>query len=116
MRYALSVIEAAKSLGVSPNTVRNMVNAGTLAHFRAGRRVLIPVVALEKLAGVEVVEPVNVEPAQGSSRRRYKYVQASEPDRTMPPKQAIAQERTIGVQQVTPPEGTSAIELTNVPD
>lgn len=67
MRYALSVIEVARALGVSPNTIRMLINAGKLPHIRAGRRVLVPVSALEHLG--KIAESVKQEPARAGGRR-----------------------------------------------
>jgi excisionase family DNA binding protein len=46
-KLALSVPEVATVLGLHPNTVWALIRRGELASVRAGRRVLIPLVALE---------------------------------------------------------------------
>src|SRR5262245_5789767 len=57
-REAVSVQEAARRLGVHPNTIRNWIRSGNLeAHQPAGRRgrVLIPTAALRSLTTASVV-------------------------------------------------------------
>lgn len=54
---AASVDEAARRLGVHPNTVRRRIKDGTLAHVRFGGRVLVPLWALERLLGPPATRP-----------------------------------------------------------
>jgi excisionase family DNA binding protein len=42
-RLSYSVQEAAAAIGVSSRTVHDFIKSGTIAHFRMGTRVLIPV-------------------------------------------------------------------------
>lgn len=42
-----TIVEAAQTLGVSAGLVRKMISKGELGHIRAGRRVLVPIAALE---------------------------------------------------------------------
>ncbi len=53
-RSALSIDEAAWSLGLSERTVRRAINSGQLEHRRIGDRVLIPIRALEAWSGCEI--------------------------------------------------------------
>jgi len=41
-RLSFSVLEVAKTLGVSSRTVHNLIKSGAIPHFRMGQRVLIP--------------------------------------------------------------------------
>jgi len=41
-RLSFSVLETAKTLGVSSRTVHNLIKQGEIPHFRMGVRVLIP--------------------------------------------------------------------------
>lgn len=54
-KLALSVTEAAKLLGISRNTAYAAIKDGDLPVIRLGRRVLIPVAALEKKLNVSTV-------------------------------------------------------------
>lgn len=54
-KLALSVTEAAKMLGISRNTAYAAIKDGDLPVIRLGRRVLIPVAALEKKLNVSTV-------------------------------------------------------------
>lgn len=45
-RLVLSVGETAGILGVHCGTVRTAIAAGTIAHVRVGRRILVPVAAI----------------------------------------------------------------------
>jgi excisionase family DNA binding protein len=58
-RLALTISEAAESIGVSERTVRSLVARREIPHVRVGRRVLIPCDELRVwLAGrAEVVSP-----------------------------------------------------------
>jgi excisionase family DNA binding protein len=47
-RLSFSVLETAKTLGVSSRTVHNLVKQGDIPHFRVGQRVLIPADALRE--------------------------------------------------------------------
>ncbi len=55
-RMLVSVTEAARSLGVSRSFAYELVAAGVLRSIRLGRRVLIPVSALENLLATGDVE------------------------------------------------------------
>ena len=46
---ALSVSDAAKRLGIGRNSAYEAIKRGELPHLKVGRRVLIPVAALEAL-------------------------------------------------------------------
>jgi excisionase family DNA binding protein len=49
---AVGIKEAAKNLGISPDTLRRHIARGSIRAVRFGRRILIPVEALEEvLAG-----------------------------------------------------------------
>ncbi len=52
-RQTLSVIEAAKSLGISKNAAYTAVSRGELPHIRIGKRILISVIRLEKMLNGE---------------------------------------------------------------
>lgn len=52
-RLSVGVVEAAEALGVSTDTVRTMVATGRLTARRLGRRLVIPMRALEHLVGGE---------------------------------------------------------------
>jgi excisionase family DNA binding protein len=45
-RHSYSILEVAKTLGVSSRTVHSLIKRGELPHFRVGQRVLIPAEAL----------------------------------------------------------------------
>ena len=47
-RMSYSILEVAKTLGVSSRTVHTLVKRGDLPHFRVGQRVLIPADALRE--------------------------------------------------------------------
>lgn len=51
----LSVIQAAKLLGISRNLCYEQINEGTIPHVRLGRRVLVSRVALEQWIARESV-------------------------------------------------------------
>lgn len=51
----LSVAEAAKTLGVSRNTVYTLVRSGVIASVRIGRQIRIPAAVLEQLATVKSI-------------------------------------------------------------
>ncbi len=53
-RSAVSIDEAAWSLGLSERTVRRAIKDGRLEHRRIGDRVLIPVGVLEHWAGLPI--------------------------------------------------------------
>jgi excisionase family DNA binding protein len=53
----LTVIEAAKWLGVSRNTAYEQVQAGTLPALRLGRRILVPKAALAAMLGAGAAMP-----------------------------------------------------------
>ena len=55
-RMLVSVTEASRALGVSRSFAYELVAAGVLKSIRLGRRVLIPVSALEDLIAVGDVE------------------------------------------------------------
>lgn len=48
-RYVLTVAQAAKKLGLSRPLAYQAVNNGQIPSIRIGRRILVPVAALEKL-------------------------------------------------------------------
>lgn len=50
-RLAFSVVEAARTLGLSERSVRALVTRGDLRSCRLGRRVLIPADGLRRLLG-----------------------------------------------------------------
>jgi|GEM_PF-1785646 len=51
-RMSYSILEVAKTLGVSSRTVHKLIKRGELSHFRVGQRVLIPADVLrEFIAG-----------------------------------------------------------------
>lgn len=64
-RSALSVDEAARTVGVSPKTIRRDISAGRLAAVRIGDRVLIPIRALEAWAGFPILVDRPAEVAGG---------------------------------------------------
>lgn len=49
VRKTLTVTEAAACLGISRNTAYQAVREGTVPSIRVGRRILVPVHALEEL-------------------------------------------------------------------
>jgi excisionase family DNA binding protein len=49
--------QAAARAGISSRQVRGLIAAGKLAHVRIGRRIMIPVGALEKAIEAEMVKP-----------------------------------------------------------
>ncbi|MHB8827385.1 MAG: helix-turn-helix domain-containing protein [Acidimicrobiales bacterium] len=55
-RMLVSVTEASRALGVSRSFAYELVAAGVLKSIRLGRRVLVPVSALEDLIAVGDVE------------------------------------------------------------
>jgi excisionase family DNA binding protein len=59
-RRALSVDEVASSWGVGKPLVEQLIRAGDLAAFRIGRRVVVPVAALDEYEARQLAE------AQGS--------------------------------------------------
>jgi excisionase family DNA binding protein len=54
-RRNVDVTAAAEEVGVSPFTIRAWVRQGKLGHLKAGRRVLIPLVELEKFISKNTV-------------------------------------------------------------
>ena len=52
-RLTFSVAEAASMLGVSRSAAYDYIRAGELPAIRMGRRLLVPVVALQRLVGQE---------------------------------------------------------------
>ncbi len=65
-RSALSIDEAAWSLGLSERTVRRAIKSGQLEHRRIGDRVLIPIRALEQWSGCDIrVGETEREPVAG---------------------------------------------------
>jgi len=56
-QLTLSIPKAAKVLDCSPDTVRKMIDRGDLRCIRLMGKVVIPVVELERLAGVERQAP-----------------------------------------------------------
>ncbi|MBZ5513638.1 MAG: helix-turn-helix domain-containing protein [Acidobacteriia bacterium] len=46
----ITVADSAESLSVSRDTIRRLITRGTLKSVRIGRRVMIPVSELERLA------------------------------------------------------------------
>lgn len=46
-KLALGIHEAMEAIGVGRNTMLELVHSGAIRHVRAGRRILIPVSALE---------------------------------------------------------------------
>ncbi|MFC1893932.1 helix-turn-helix domain-containing protein [Chloroflexota bacterium] len=48
-RQTLSVIEAAKSLGISKNAAYMAIHRGELPYIRIGKRILVSVVQLERM-------------------------------------------------------------------
>lgn len=49
----VGVAEAAEFLGVAKITVYRMVKAGQLQHVKMGRRIMIPVAVIKKLALID---------------------------------------------------------------
>jgi excisionase family DNA binding protein len=47
-RLSYSILEVAKTLGVSSRTVHSLIKRGEIPHFRVGQRVLIPADALRE--------------------------------------------------------------------
>jgi excisionase family DNA binding protein len=52
-RYMISVLDAAKILGISRSYAYLMANTGELPTVRLGRRILVPVASLRDLAGLD---------------------------------------------------------------
>lgn len=52
-RYMISVLDAAKVLGISRSYAYLMANTGELPTVRLGRRILVPVASLRDLAGLD---------------------------------------------------------------
>lgn len=52
-RYMISVLDAAKVLGISRSYAYMMANTGELPAVRLGRRILVPVASLRDLAGLD---------------------------------------------------------------
>lgn len=46
---ALSVLEAARSLGIGRTTMYELLNDGAISSVKIGRRTLVPITELEKL-------------------------------------------------------------------
>jgi len=55
-RLTLTVTEAAEVLGISRTLAYEMVQRGELPHVRLGRRLVVPVRALERMLGIEDAE------------------------------------------------------------
>jgi len=51
-KLAISVIEAGKALGLSRTTTYQLVNQGVIPSVRFGRRILVPISALQALLEV----------------------------------------------------------------
>lgn len=70
-RMSLSVSETAVRLGLSDSTVYRRISAGRLPHVRDGRRILIPIAALEdNLEGRTVAASAPRAPARRRSTAR----------------------------------------------
>jgi excisionase family DNA binding protein len=54
-RRTCTVEEAGQALGISRNTAYNLAKAGTLPTLRLGRRVLVPLTALDALLSKPIV-------------------------------------------------------------
>ena len=52
-RFAISILEAAKVLGISRSYAYQMAATGELPTLRLGRRILVPVAALRELVGLD---------------------------------------------------------------
>lgn len=52
----ISVVEAAERVGLSKSTVYELIDAGRFPHKRVGRRILVPVKALERWAAEDVLD------------------------------------------------------------
>ena len=52
-RFAISILEAAKVLGISRSYAYQMAATGELPTLRLGRRILVPVTALRELVGLD---------------------------------------------------------------
>lgn len=52
----ISVVEAANRVGLSKSTVYELIDAGRFPHKRVGRRILVPVKALERWAAEDVLD------------------------------------------------------------
>jgi excisionase family DNA binding protein len=63
-RYALSLDEAAASLGLCRRTVADLVASGRLSSIRVGRRRLVPVTELARFIACDVIKPHEV-PSNG---------------------------------------------------
>ena len=50
---ALSIEDAALSLGLSPDSIRELIRCGKLAHVRAGARVVVSVRAIQRYLDAE---------------------------------------------------------------
>jgi excisionase family DNA binding protein len=62
-RQTLTVLEAAKVLGIGRSTAYTAVREGTLPVIRVGRRYVVPRVALERLLASGELRPVPSTPA-----------------------------------------------------
>ena len=56
VRWTMTVDEAAKCLGVSRTLAYEMVRRGELPSLKLGRRIVVPVPALERMLGIETLE------------------------------------------------------------
>ena len=66
----LTVVEAAKRLGVSPYTVRTWLRQRRLGHYRLGRRVVIADADLDRFLLASRVEPRVAVPRRGDLSER----------------------------------------------
>lgn len=56
VRWTMTVDEAAKCLGVSRTLAYEMVHRGELPSLKLGRRIVVPVPALERMLGIDTLE------------------------------------------------------------
>jgi len=54
VKLTMNVAEAAEILGVSPRCLRDSIKRGEITARRIGRRVLIPLVEVERLVGARI--------------------------------------------------------------
>ena len=58
-KRAISINEAAETLGIGVSKAYEAANSGELPTIRIGKRILVPLVALEKMLAKVKTEPAN---------------------------------------------------------
>jgi excisionase family DNA binding protein len=66
-KLALTIKEAAEATSLSPHTIRKYIRNGSIAAYRVGRRILVPVSAIEELLGITSPQEPSSQTVAGGS-------------------------------------------------